>query len=114
MCAPPNLQHNACELSDVSRPIRVCGTEGLTADGHPGWELRDFAWNPTIPTLFAIILRSGAIRLLNATTNVTEPDELVDQLPSTVDARCRKLCSGFLDLSFSLPGTIKGEIHFLI
>lgn len=100
------LKHNACQLSDVSRPIRVCGGEGLTADGQPGWEIRDFAWNPTIPTLFVIILRSGAVRLLNATASATEPDELVEQLPSTVDARCLSWSTKGKQLAVCITGTL--------
>ncbi|TPP66195.1 Methyltransferase protein 11A [Fasciola gigantica] len=98
--------HSACNLSDVSRPIRVCGGEGLTTDGHPGWEIRDFAWNPTIPALFVTILRSGAVRLLSATPNATEPDELVDQLPSTADARCLSWSTKGKQLAICITGTV--------
>ncbi|VDP88035.1 unnamed protein product [Echinostoma caproni] len=100
------LKHSICSLSEISRPIRVCGGEQLTADGNPGWEMRDFAWNPTVHSLFVTILRSGAVRLVSATPNPTEPEELVDQLPLTVDARCLSWSTKGKQLAICIMGTL--------
>ncbi|KAF5402343.1 hypothetical protein PHET_04338 [Paragonimus heterotremus] len=75
------LKRTSVDLTSVARPVRVCG-------GDSEYELRDFAWSPTVPAAFVLILRSGEVRLFNASACPTESCTLVSQLQPNVDAQC--------------------------
>ncbi|KAF7233197.1 hypothetical protein EG68_10596 [Paragonimus skrjabini miyazakii] len=75
------LKRTSVDLTSVARPVRVCG-------GDSQYELRDFAWSPTVPAAFVLILRSGEVRLFNASACPTESCTLVSQLQPSVDAQC--------------------------
>lgn len=71
-------------MSNISRSIRVCGGETSL------WRLRDFAWSPTDPTTFVVVLDSGAVRLFNFPPDGSKSITLVGQLSATADCRCGK------------------------
>ncbi|CAL8102892.1 unnamed protein product [Calicophoron daubneyi] len=82
------LKCGSVELKSVGRSVRVCGGEQVTADGRAGWELRDFAWSPVAPTVFAIVLQSGSVRLYDVPPVSPSPYTLIAHLQPTVDAHC--------------------------
>ncbi|CAH8434145.1 unnamed protein product [Schistosoma haematobium] len=88
------------DLSNISRSIRVCGGETSL------WRLRDFAWSPTDPTTFVVVLDSGAVRLFNFPPDGSKSITLVGQLSATADCRCVSWSPKGKQLAICLNGSL--------
>ncbi|KAF8571486.1 hypothetical protein P879_02180 [Paragonimus westermani] len=91
------LKCSSVDLTSVARAVRVCG-------GDSEYKLRDFAWSPTAPLAFVLILRSGEVRLFNASVSPTESCTLVGQLQPDVDAQCLSWSAKGKQLAVCLNG----------
>ncbi|CAH8434123.1 unnamed protein product [Schistosoma bovis] len=94
------VKSGSTDLSNISRSIRVCGGETSL------WRLRDFAWSPTDPTTFVVVLDSGAVRLFNFPPDGSKSITLVGQLSATADCRCVSWSPKGKQLAICLNGSL--------
>ncbi|CAH8495182.1 unnamed protein product [Schistosoma rodhaini] len=94
------VKSGSTDLSNISRPVRVCGGETSL------YGLRDFAWSPTDPTTFVVVLDSGAVRLFNFPPDGSRSITLVGQLPATADCRCVSWSPKGKQLAICLNGSL--------
>ncbi|CAH8431355.1 unnamed protein product [Schistosoma turkestanicum] len=94
------VKSGSTDLANISRSIRVCGGETNL------WKLRDFAWSPTDPTTFVVVLDSGAVRLFNFPPDGSRSFTLVGQLPGTADCRCVSWSPKGKQLAICLNGSL--------
>ncbi|CAH8434191.1 unnamed protein product [Schistosoma guineensis] len=94
------VKSGSTDLSNINRSIRVCGGETSL------WRLRDFAWSPTDPTTFVVVLDSGAVRLFNFPPDGSKSITLVGQLSATADCRCVSWSPKGKQLAICLNGSL--------
>ncbi|TGZ59190.1 hypothetical protein CRM22_009217 [Opisthorchis felineus] len=101
------LRVGSTQFSSISRSVRVCGGEPSTATGQPGWEIRDFAWSPASPDTFALILKSGVVRIISASPDrSSESVTVVGHLQCGVDAQCLSWSGKGKQLAVCLNGIL--------
>ncbi|KAH8855584.1 Alpha N-terminal protein methyltransferase 1 [Schistosoma japonicum] len=94
------VKRGSTDLQNISRSVRVCGGE------NDLWKLRDFAWSPTDPTTFVVVLDSGVVRLFSFLTDGNGSVTLVGQLPMTANCRCVSWSPKGKQLAICLTGSL--------
>uniref|UniRef100_A0A5K3F1F8 Nuclear pore complex protein Nup214 n=1 Tax=Mesocestoides corti TaxID=53468 RepID=A0A5K3F1F8_MESCO len=94
----------------IGDPLNLSTPQGGAEQGLPPTAnaVIDLAWNPADPYMFALVTKSGSVRLFTANPQHGQPLSLIGTMPNSMQVRCLSWSPKGKQLAVSSVGVIPG------